>query len=133
MDGKTIRSSKSKDRKAYHVVSAFVAENHITLGELKAEEKSNEITAVPERLDLLDIENCILTADAMNCQKTIAAKIREKQADYVLSVKENQPGLLADIRDYFAAFSEKCLHDRTVEKRHGRFERRERLPARGVP
>ena len=69
-------------------------------------------------LDLLDIENCILTADTMSCQNTIAAKIAEKQADYVLSVKENQPGLLADIRDYFAAFSEKCLQDRTTEKGH---------------
>ena len=76
-----------------------MAENHITLGELKTEEKSNEITAAPELLDLLDIENCILTADTMSCQNTIAAKIAEKQADYVLSVKENQPGLFGDIRD----------------------------------
>ena len=125
IDGKTIRGSKGKGQKAYHVISAFVAENHITLGELKTEEKSNEITAVPELLDLLDIENCILNADAMSCQKTIAAKIVEKHADYVLSVKENQPGLFGDIRDYFAAFSEKCPHNRTVEKGHGRMEQRE--------
>lgn len=82
IDGKTIRGSGNSWHKAYHVVSAFVSENHITLGELKTEEKSNEITAVPE---LLDIKNCIVTADAMSCQRAIAHKIREKGAECVLA------------------------------------------------
>lgn len=76
IDGKTIRGSGNHQHKAYHVVSAFVSENHITLGELKTEEKSNEITAVPELLEMLEIKNCVVTADAMSCQRTIAHKAR---------------------------------------------------------
>lgn len=124
IDGKTIRGSGNSRHKAYHVVSAFVSENHITLGELKTEEKSNEITAVPELLDLLDIKNCIVTADAMSCQRAIAHKVREKGAEYVLSVKENQPNLLESIRDYFSAFTHDCRFEQTVEKNHGRIEKR---------
>ncbi len=71
IDGKTIRGSKSQSHKAYHVISAFVAENQLVLGELVTEEKSNEITAVPELLDSLNIENSIVTADAMSCQKEL--------------------------------------------------------------
>ncbi len=125
VDGKTIRGSGNSQHKAYHVVSAFVSENHITLGELKTEEKSNEITAVPELLDILEIQNCVVTADAMSCQKAIARKIREKGADYVLSVKENQPSILESIRDYFTAFAQNCPTKQTVEKDHGRIEKRE--------
>ena len=69
VDGKTIRSSQNKEHKAYHIVSAFVADNHITLGEVMVDEKSNEITAVPELLDMLCLDNAIITADAMSCQK----------------------------------------------------------------
>ena len=72
IDGKTIRGSKSESHRAYHVVSAFVAENQLVLGELVTEEKSNEITAVPELLDSLNVENSIVTADSMSCQKEIA-------------------------------------------------------------
>ncbi len=125
IDEKTSLGSGNSQHKAYHVVSAFVSENHITLGELKTEEKSNEITAVPELLEILEVKNCIVTADAMSCQKAIACKIRKKGADYVLSVKENQPNLLESIRDYFAAFSKDCLLKQTVEKDHGRIEKRE--------
>lgn len=124
VDGKTIRSSSAK-HKAYYVVSAFVAENHITLGELKTEEKSNEITAVPELLDMLDIEGAIVIADAMSCQKDIARKIVEKEANYVLSVKGNQPTLLADIQEYFDTFSKETFKSRTLEKGHGRIKTRE--------
>ena len=84
IDGKTIRGSGNTEHKAYHVVSAFVAENQITLGEIVVDEKSNEITAVPELLDIIDVEGAIVTADAMSCQKDITKKITERKADYVL-------------------------------------------------
>jgi hypothetical protein len=81
IDGKTIRGSGNAKHKAYHVVSAWVAENQITLGQLKVEDKTNEMTAVPELLDMLDVEGSIITADAMSCQKAITAKITESHAD----------------------------------------------------
>jgi len=83
IDGKTICGSASTEHKAYHVVSAWVSENSITLGELAVAEKSNEITAIPELLDLIDIDGDIVTIDAMGCQADIAQKIRERGADYV--------------------------------------------------
>ena len=101
VDGKTIRGSGNSEHKAYHVVSAFVAENQITLGEIVVEEKSNEIKAVPELLDIIDVSGDIVTADAMSCQKEIAAKITERKADYVLALKDNQPALRQDVSDYF--------------------------------
>jgi hypothetical protein len=85
IDGKTIRGSGNSEHKAYHIVSAWVAENQMALGQIKVEEKTNEITAVPELLDMLDVEGSIITADAMSCQKAITAKISERQADYVRS------------------------------------------------
>lgn len=103
VDGKTIRGSGNSEHKAYHVVSAFVAENQITLGEIVVEEKSNEIKAVPELLDIIDVSGDIVTADAMSCQKEIAAKITERKADYVLALKDNQPALRQDVSDYFSA------------------------------
>ena len=125
IDGKTICGSGNAQHSAYHVVSAFVAENEITLGEIAVEEKSNEITAVPELLDLIDVEDTIVTADAMSCQKKIVNKIIEKKADYVIAVKENQPTLLHDIEDWFADFSDEANHTVTHEKGHGRIEKRE--------
>ena len=102
IDGKTIRGSGNTEHKAYHVVSAFVAENQITLGEIVVDEKSNEITAVPELLDIIDVEGAIVTADAMSCQKDITKKITERKADYVLGLKDNQPQLKKDVSDYFS-------------------------------
>lgn len=124
IDGKTIRGSKGAGHKAYHVVSAFVRENALTLGEVKVDEKSNEITAVPELLDMLDIEGAIVTADAMSCQREIVTKITEKKANYALAVKGNQPLLLQDIADYFAMDDKKCTIAETKEKGHGRIEHR---------
>lgn len=124
IDGKTIRGSGDAEYSAYHVVSAWVAERQITLGQLATEEKSNEITAIPELLDMLDVEGSTVTVDAMGCQKQIAAKIREKGADYVLGLKGNQPALLSDVKLYF----ETEIHsyaDKSIEKDHGRIERRE--------
>lgn len=124
IDGKTICGSKNAEHKAYHVVSAFVSENRITLGEIKTDEKSNEITAVPELLELLDIEGAIVTADAMSCQTKIASKIVEKKADYVFGLKGNQSSLRDDVALYFANFMDKCNHSKTLEKGHGRIEKR---------
>lgn len=87
VDGKTICGSGNSQYKAYHVVSAFVAENQIKLGEINVEEKTNEITAVPELLDLIDIEGAIITADAMSYQNRITEKIIQKKADYIIGLK----------------------------------------------
>jgi hypothetical protein len=95
IDGKTIRGS------GFHVVSAWIGEHGLTLGQLTTEEKSNEIKAVPKLLEIVDVQGDVVTADAMSCQKEIVKKLREKGADYVLAVKDNQPMLYKDIKDYF--------------------------------
>ncbi len=125
VDGKTIRGSGNSSHRAYHVVSAFVAENQLTLGEITTEEKSNEITAVPELLNSLNISGSIITADAMSCQKKIVETIREGEADYVIALKENQPMLLEDISLYFEHFASELPVHVTTEKDHGRIEKRE--------
>ena len=125
IDGKTIRGSAGDKHKAYHVISAFVRENRITLGELKTEEKSNEITAVPELLDMLELSGAIVTADAMSCQTKIAAKITEKEADYVIGLKGNQSRLLDDVKLFYEDFIDECPHVQSSEKGHGRIEKRE--------
>lgn len=125
VDGKTIRGSKSSGHKAYHVVSAFVSENRITLGEIKTDEKSNEITAVPELLEMLELAGTIVTVDAMGCQTKTAAKIAEKQADYVIGLKGNQSTLRSDVELYFRDFLDECPRSKTFEKGHGRIEQRE--------
>jgi predicted transposase YbfD/YdcC len=125
IDGKTIRGSKDSQHKAYHVVSAWIAENQITLGEIKTEEKSNEITAVPELLDMLDVKGSIITADAMSCQTAIVEKITEKEADYVIGLKGNQGTLKNDLALYFNDFAKETERVSTLEKSHGRIEKRE--------
>ena len=134
IDGKTICGSENTTHPAYHVVSAWVAETHITLGELAVDEKSNEITAIPELLDLIDVEGDIVTIDAMGCQTDIATKIREAGADYVLSLKDNQPTLHEDVSDYFDWVEKEQPKSETIdryrsrpENDHGRIETREIL------
>lgn len=133
IDGKTARRShdKSIGKDAIHMVSAWASTNGIVLGQRKVDDKSNEITAIPELLELLSITGCIVTIDAMGCQKKIAQKIRDKQADYVLAVKDNQGNLYQDIQDWFA-YADKVAfknidHDyhKQVSKGHGRLEIRE--------
>ena len=124
IDGKTICGSGNDKHKAYHVVSAWVAEYQITLGQLETSEKSNEITAIPELIDILDIKGSTVTTDAMGCQKQIAAKIIEKNADYVLGLKGNQPSLYQDVKLYFESELPQSTI-RTLEKDHGRIEKRE--------
>jgi predicted transposase YbfD/YdcC len=136
VDGKTIRGSRGKEQSARHVISAWVAENNITLGELAVDEKSNEITAIPELLDLIEVAGDIITIDAMGCQIDIAAKIREKEADYVLALKDNQEILHEDVRDYFDWVEKEQPASESIdrwkskpEKGHGRIETREILTA----
>jgi predicted transposase YbfD/YdcC len=124
IDGKTIRGSKSAEHKAYHVVSAWVSENQITLGEIVVDEKSNEITAIPKLLDLVDVEDATVTIDAMGTQTKIAEKIIEKKADYTLALKGNQSDLHDDVKLYFEN-QEMNAQTSTLEKDHGRIEKRE--------
>ena len=124
IDGKTICGSGNDKHKAYHVISAFVAENQLTLGEICVEEKTNEITTVPKLLDLIDVKGDIVTADAMSCQKKIVKKIIDKKADYTIGLKQNQPELYKDTEDYFRAFSADIASKTTIEKGHGRIEKR---------
>jgi predicted transposase YbfD/YdcC len=100
IDGKTLRRSfdRATGKAALHLVSAWATEQHLVLGQVAVDAKSNEITAIPKLLELLDVSGAIVTIDAMGCQKEIAAKIREGGGDYVLTVKDNQPHLLEDIQ-----------------------------------
>jgi hypothetical protein len=99
IDGKTQRGSarRTVGRSPLHLVSAWAVENHLTLGQVATDAKSNEITAIPELLKLLDLEGAVVTIDAMGCQKDIAAGIVQGKGEYVLAVKENQPHLYEDI------------------------------------
>jgi predicted transposase YbfD/YdcC len=104
IDGKTVRRSHNKmiGKEAIHLVSAWASANGIVLGQRKVNDKSNEITAIPELLRLLDVSGCIVTIDAMGCQTKIAQTIRDEKADYILRVKDNQSRLKQDIEDWFA-------------------------------
>lgn len=124
IDGKTIRGAKSDGKKSpIHMVSAWASVNNVVLGQEKVSEKSNEITAIPKLLEVLLLDNCIVTIDAMGCQTEIAAKIIEKNASYVLAVKGNQGQLLENIKDEFK-FSKKVESTVSTELDHGRIETR---------
>lgn len=131
IDGKTICGSAESGKSGIHMVSAWAHENQLVLGQLATDIKSNEITAVPKLLDTLDVEGCIITADAMSCQKAITQRIAEKKADYVIGLKDNQANLRADAQEYFtAALAERVLypalqHQRTMDNDHGRIEVRD--------
>lgn len=130
IDGKTLRGSRGKLGPALHMVSAWATEGHLSLAQIATEEKSNEITAIPKLLELLDIKGALVTIDAMGCQKEIAEAICEKEGDYILTVKENQPNLLDDIQEELAKALdtnfEGLQYDTyaTEEKMHGREEKR---------
>ena len=132
IDGKTLRRSGSptRDLGPLHLVSAWATENSLALGQVAVDGKSNEITAIPELLDLLELRGAIVTIDAMGCQKAIAQKIIDRGGDYVLTVKQNQEHLLADIQQSFVDAAEKDFagmkHDtyETRERGHGREEYR---------
>lgn len=132
IDGKTLRRSHDRRtmKSALHSVCAWSVENHVMLGQQACEEKSNEITAIPELLKLLELKGAIVTIDAMGCQKEIAKEIVEGGGDYVLAVKENQPKLHAAIAEHFDQLHETefagsdCRSRTTKEKGHGRVEQR---------
>ncbi len=130
IDGKTVRGSYDDSRGlgAIHMVNTFATENGVSLGQHKVYEKSNEITAIPELLELLDISGCLVTIDAMGCQKKIAQKVLNKNADYLLAVKGNQGRLEQAFNNYFD-MSMLQNHDSdsysTQEKSRGRQEARQ--------
>jgi predicted transposase YbfD/YdcC len=132
IDGKTLCGSKEplKNKKALNIVSAWAAEQSVVLGQVRCAEKSNEITAIPELLKILDLKGCIVTIDAMGCQTEIVKEIAEKEADYVIALKGNQGNLHRDIKDYLdwgerIGFKEiKYDYHQTLEKGHGRIEGR---------
>jgi predicted transposase YbfD/YdcC len=130
IDGKQLRRSfdRASSKAAIHMVSAWAKTNRLVLGQLKVDEKSNEITAIPKLLDMLEVAGCIVTIDAMGCQKDIAAKIIEKEADYVLALKANQGKLYQDTELFFRMATQlnfnKINHkvQHTKEDSHGRQE-----------
>ena len=135
IDGKTLRRSfdAASSKSAIHMVSAWATANHISLGQVVVDEKSNEITAIPKLLRMLELSGCLVTIDALGCQTEIAQEIVAAGADYVLAVKGNQPTLHEGIVDFFADHSEddfarvKVSRHLTREKGHGRKEERSYL------
>jgi predicted transposase YbfD/YdcC len=138
VDGKQLR--RSHDRRlgqdAIYMVSAWATANHLVLGQRKVDTKSNEITAIPKLLDMLAIGGCIVTIDAIGCQKAIAQKIIDQDGDYVLALKENQGNLYADVQELFAYAHRMRFHKtardlidhayhQTVDSEHGRMDIRE--------
>lgn len=126
IDGKSVRGVGRRSGENLHMVSMWIQEDQITLGQVKTQEKSNEITAIPELIQSLDIYGSVITIDAMGCQRDITRVIREKEAHYILAVKDNQQNLADEIREYFDwaiddPIEQKCLdqHKETTFD-HGR-------------
>jgi predicted transposase YbfD/YdcC len=131
LDGKTVRHSfdRATGRKALHVVSAWIAENRLTLGQVATEEKSNEITAIPKLLELLDIRGATVTVDAMGCQRAIAEKVIDQGADSIMGLKGNQEAAHQEVEAFFrdaraAGFTDTphTLHETVDGSEHGRLE-----------
>jgi predicted transposase YbfD/YdcC len=133
IDGKKLRGSAEQTlgRGAIDMVSAWATENHLVLAQEKVDDKSNEIKAIPELLQVLELAGCLVTIDAIGCQKEIAKTIVDQEADYILEVKENQGHLYEDIADAFAGAEEVAFEEvphsyhKTVNGDHGRVEIRE--------
>ena len=137
IDGKALRRALNEGESIPYIVSAWASDNGLTLGQVKVKDKSNEITAIPELLEVLELKGCIVTIDAMGCQKKIAADIIDKNADYVLSLKGNHETVHAEVREFFADAvaprATQCADTvlkgtmdfyQTIEKGHGRLETR---------
>jgi len=128
VDGKTVRRShdESAGQGAIHMISAWANGNQVVLGQSKVEDKSNEITAIPELIERLDLKDCVVTIDAIGCQTHIARRIVEREADYVLAVKANQPHLLDEVERHFTDTPESAMdYHYTQETNHGRRETRQ--------
>lgn len=130
LDGKTLRGSHDGGigKEAIHLVSAWASANGIVLGQRKVDAKSNEITAIPELLSLLNVSGCVVTIDAMGCQTEIARQIRDRKADYLLRVKDNQSYLKQDLAEWFGYGDDQDFADmqvdfhQTTRKTSGRIE-----------
>jgi predicted transposase YbfD/YdcC len=130
IDGKTVRRSHDQaiGQDAIHLVSAWASQNGIAMGQRKVDDKSNEISAIPELLRLLDVSGCLVTIDAMGCQKGIAQAIRNAKADYLLRVKDNQSNLRQDLEEWFVYGDEQAFkglaveYHQTIDKTNGRIE-----------
>jgi len=141
IDGKTMRRSfdKASGTSALHMVSAWAGDLRVCLGQVAVDDKSNEIPAVRKLLDLLELTGAVVTVDAMHCQKKTAAKILESGADYILTVKNNQPKLYDQLMDLFITYGENGYRDRkirrlvTKERNRGRDEEREYIVAPAPP
>ena len=132
IDGKTLRGTQDKEnnRNVIHMVSAWANHAGVVLGQIRVNEKSNEIPAVPELLDCIDVKGCIITSDAMSCQKKTVRKITEHECDYVICLKGNQETLHDDVRLYFETAQKEpnfypLSKTKTSAKDHGRIEKRE--------
>jgi len=129
LDGKIHRRTHDRKRgvKAFHRVSAWACRNGMVLGQVKTDEKSNEITAVPELLEKLELKGCIVTLDAMGCQRAIAKQVKEGGGDDVLALKRNQPELEREAWAYFEAADfggSQMGHEASCDEGHGRIEHR---------
>lgn len=137
IDGKALRHALNEGDSIPYIVSAWASENGLVLGQVKVDDKSNEITAIPELLRVLELKGCIVTLDAMGCQKEIAANIIEKHADYVLALKGNHANVHDEVRAFFEDAVPPCATEcadtaardkmdffQTIEKGHGRIETR---------
>lgn len=133
IDGKTVRGSydRNKEQSALHMVSAWASENRLFLGQVKVKSKTNEITAIPALLKLLDISGCIITIDAVGTQTEIAHQIQAQGADYILALKANHPTLYQEVEQWFKTAQEldfqgiEYSHDVRIESGHHRREKRE--------
>lgn len=125
LDGKKLRgaSPKTTGNQGVYLLNAWVSENNICMGQVRVEDKSNEITAIPELLDSLDIEDAVVSIDAMGCQKNIAKKIRAKKGDYLLSLKSKQRELFEEVEIAFK-FERADSYNETWDYGHGRYEKR---------
>jgi len=126
IDGKAIREAQDKINGGNipYIVSAFLSDVGISIGQVKVDDKTNESKTIPDLLDLIDIKGCTITIDAAGTYMDIAEKIISKEANFVLKAKENQPNLLADCKFSFDNATENILRDKTIEKGHGRIEKR---------
>lgn len=132
IDGKAIKSATDKINNGNipYIVSAFIGEIGLSIGQVKVEDKTNEITAIPDLLDLLELKGSIITIDAIGTRETIINKIIEKKAHYVLKVKDNQRELKKQIKNHFDSYNnlygnKEIIHQKSIEKNHGRIEERE--------
>ena len=133
IDGKTVKGSydRNQEQSALHLVSAWASENRLFLGQVKVEDKSNEITAIPALLELLNISGCIITIDAMGTQHEIAHRIQALGADYILALKANHPTLHTQVKQWFENAQVnnfegiKCSNESRVESGHHRREKRQ--------